>query len=77
LIDMDTGERHTTLRTALRPSLGRPRVVAVDDLARTVVNLLVNGADVRAEAGPGGVRVSVADDRGHQLRLVERPARSA
>ena len=73
---MDTRERPTSMRTDLHPPPDRPRVVAVDDLARTVVNLLVAGADVQAMAAPDGIRVSVADERGHRLLLVERPATS-
>ena len=76
LTGMDADDRRTTLRTARCPPFGRPGIVAVDDLARAVVNLLVNGADVHAVAGPGGVRVSVADDRGHRLHLVEQPTTS-
>lgn len=76
LIGMDADDRRTTLHAPRRPPLGRPGIVAVDDLARAVVNLLVNGAEVHAVAAPGGVRVSVADDRGHRLHLVERPATS-
>ena len=69
---MGTGDASRAVGCGRRQARRRSTVV-VDDLARAVVDLVVNGADVRTIDTPAGVRVTVADAVGHLLDLVERP----
>ena len=68
---MDLGARPTSIRTDRWPP-HRDAVVPVDDLARAIVDLLVECADVEAVEAGGALRVLVAYVRGRRLELDQR-----